>query len=87
MFNLRYAFASTHAGPISRYLRSVKKLGFLPSYSLLWPMNCAIHATTNTPSASLNRPGVPRVSCSQRVSHAIDTKIASMPKPIAREAR
>ena len=54
---------------------------------LLWPMNCAIHATTNTPSASLNSPGVPRVSCSQRVSQAIATNTASMPKPIAREAR
>ncbi len=38
--------AQVHSGPISRYTRSVKKLGRLPSH--LWPMNWPIQASTNT---------------------------------------
>src|SRR5690606_27116113 len=84
--NLRYAFAKTQAGPISKYRRSVKKLGLRPSNSLLWPTNCAIHATTNTPTASHSRNDVPNETSIQRVSHSMAMKIASIPRPIRREA-
>ena len=37
---------SSHAGPTSRNFTSSKNDGFLPS--IAWPMNCPIHASTNT---------------------------------------
>src|SRR3546814_6828360 len=69
--SLRYSLASTHAGPISRYRRSVKKLGLRPSNSLLCPTNCAIHATTNTAMAAYSRFHTPKVSYTQRVNQAM----------------
>src|SRR3546814_3640735 len=61
------------AGPISRYRRSVKKLGLRPSNSLLCPTNCAIHATTNTAMAAYSRFHTPKVSYTQRVNQAMAT--------------
>ena len=39
---------ATQAGPINKNCKSSKNDGFLPS--ILWPTNCPIHATTNTPN-------------------------------------
>src|SRR3546814_19737226 len=77
--------ASTHAGPISRYRRSVKKLGLRPSNSLLCPTNCAIHATTNTAMAAYSRFHTPKVSYTQRVNQAMATHTNSMPNPTRRD--
>src|SRR3546814_12750294 len=79
--------ASTHAGPISRYRRSVKKLGLRPSNSLLCPTNCAIHATTNTATAAYSRFHTPKVSYTQRVNQPLATTPTSIPHPSGREPR
>src|SRR3546814_13635685 len=82
-----YSLASTHAGPISKYRRSVKKLGLRPSNSLLCPTNCAIHATTNTAMAAYSRFHTPKVSYTHRVNQAMATTTPSMPNPSGRAAR
>ena len=44
---------TTHAGPIKRNCRSLKKDGFLPS--MWWPMNCPIQAATKTTRAMVSK--------------------------------
>ena len=72
-----YSLRSVHIGPTSRYTRSVKKLGRLPS--TLWPMNWPIHATTNTPMASISSAFMPKVVAIHRFSSRLSTKQASRP--------
>ncbi|RZA16209.1 MAG: DUF962 domain-containing protein, partial [Lysobacteraceae bacterium] len=60
------------------YYRASRAIGFgmLAIFVAMAWLTRWLHDSQGTPSASLNRPGVPWLSCSQRVRQAIATKIA-----------